>query len=195
MPRSRNELTAGEWAVLALLAEAPSHGFAVARVMAPDGEVGRVWSVRRPLVYRAAETLTRMDLVRPAGTEPSRTGPQRTVLTATPTGKRAVTRWLKSPVEHVREGRSLLMLKLLFLSRRGADATPLLTAQRDVFAVHAARLGRAADAAEGFERALALWRLETTTAAARFVETMLAQPVPAAHAPSRAPVDRAAARG
>jgi hypothetical protein len=87
------------------------------------------------------------------------------------------------------------MLKLLFLSRRGADATPLLTAQRDVFAVHAARLARAADAAEGFERALALWRLETTTAAARFVETMLAQPVPAAHAPRRAPVDRAAARG
>jgi len=195
MPRSRNELTAGEWAVLALLAEAPSHGFAVARVMAPDGEVGRVWSVRRPLVYRAAETLTRMDLVRPAGTEPSRTGPQRTVLTATPAGKRAVTRWLKTPVEHVRDGRSLLMLKLLFLARRGADATPLLTAQRDVFAVRAARLARAADAAEGFERALALWRLETTTAAARFVETMLAQPVPAAHAPRRAPVDRAAARG
>ena len=82
MPRSRNELTAGEWAVLALLTEAPSHGFAVARVMAPDAEAGRVWSVRRPLVYRAAETLTRMDLVRPAGTEPSRTGPQRTVLTA-----------------------------------------------------------------------------------------------------------------
>ena len=195
MPRSRNELTAGEWAVLALLAEAPSHGFAVARVMAPDGEVGRVWSVRRPLVYRAAETLTRMDLVRPAGTEPSRTGPQRTVLTATPAGKRAVTRWLKTPVEHVRDGRSLLMLKLVFLARRGADATPLLTAQRDVFAVRAARLARAADAAEGFERALALWRLETTTAAARFVETMLAQPVPAAHAPRRAPVDRAAARG
>ncbi len=186
MPRSRSDLTAGEWAVLALLVEGPNHGFAVARVMAPDGEVGRVWSLRRPLVYRAAETLTRMDLVRPAGTEPSRTGPQRTVLAATPTGKRALTRWLKTPVEHVRDGRSLLMLKLLFLSRRGADATPLLTAQREVFAVHAARLTRAADAAEGFERALALWRLETTTAAARFVETMLAQPVPAADAPGRA---------
>jgi len=194
MPRSRSDLTAGEWAVLALLAEAPSHGFAIARVMAPDGEVGRVWAVRRPLVYRAAETLTRMDLVRPTGTEASRTGPQRTVLAATPAGKRAVTRWLKTPVEHVRDGRSLLMLKLLFLSRRDADATPLLTAQRDVFAVHAARLARAADAAEGFERALALWRLETTTAASRFVETMLARPVPPGDAPSEAPAVRPAAR-
>ena len=143
MPRSRSDLTAGEWAVLALLAEEPSHGFAIARVMAPAGEVGRVWAVRRPLVYRAAETLTRMDLVRPTGTEASRTGPQRTVLAATPAGKRAVTRWLKTPVEHVRDGRSLLMLKLLFLARRGADATPLLTAQRDVFAVRAALLARA----------------------------------------------------
>ena len=50
------------------------------------------------------------------------------------------------------------------------------------------------DAAEGFERALALWRLETTTAASRFVETMLTQPVPAAHAPTESPVAGAAAR-
>jgi DNA-binding PadR family transcriptional regulator len=194
MPRSRTELTAGEWAVLALLAEGPNHGFALARVMAPEGDVGRVWSVRRPLVYRAAETLARLELVRPTGTEASRTGPQRTVLAATPNGKRAVTRWLRTPVEHVRDGRSLLMLKLLFLDRRGADPTPLLTAQRDVFARQAARLARAADAAEGFDRALARWRLETTNAAARFVETMLGQPVPAAHAPSPARIARPVAR-
>jgi len=50
MPRPRDELTAGEWAVLALLAEAPTHGFAIAKAMAPEGEVGKVWSVRRPLV-------------------------------------------------------------------------------------------------------------------------------------------------
>jgi DNA-binding PadR family transcriptional regulator len=114
MPRPRDELTAGEWAVLALLAESPTHGFAIARAMAPDGEVGHVWSVRRPLVYRAIETLTRMGLVRPAGTVPSRSGPRRTVLEATPDGKRAVTRWLRQPVGHVRDARSLLMLKLLF---------------------------------------------------------------------------------
>jgi len=41
MPRARDELTVGEWAVLALLGEQPAHGFALARAMAPDGEVGR----------------------------------------------------------------------------------------------------------------------------------------------------------
>jgi DNA-binding PadR family transcriptional regulator len=176
MPRPRQELTVGEWAVLGLLAEDPSHGFAIARAMAPDGEVGKVWSVRRPLVYRAIETLTAMELVRAAGTVASTAGPQRTVLQATAGGKRAVTRWLRQPVEHVRDARSLLMLKLLFLSRREADLAPLLTAQRERFGALASRLAVAAEAAEGFDRALVLWRLESTTAAVRFVEAMLAEP-------------------
>jgi DNA-binding PadR family transcriptional regulator len=176
MPRPRDELTVGEWAVLGLLAEEPSHGFAIARAMANDGEVGKVWSVRRPLVYRAIETLAAMELVRAAGTEASAAGPQRTVLQATPTGKRAVTRWLRQPVEHVRDARSLLMLKLLFLTRREADLAPLLAAQRERFATLASRLAGAAAAAEGFDRALVLWRLESTTAAVRFVEAMLAEP-------------------
>ena len=182
MPRVRDELTAGEWAVLAVLAEEPTHGFAIARAMAPEGEVGRVWSVRRPLVYRAVETLTAMGLVRPAATVPSRSGPQRTVLEATPSGKRALTRWLRQPVAHVRDARSLLMLKLLFLTRRDAELEPLLSAQRAHFAKLAERLSGAAEAAEGFDRALLLWRLESTAAAIRFAETMLGEPARARRA-------------
>jgi DNA-binding PadR family transcriptional regulator len=176
MPRPRDELTAGEWAVLALLAEGPTHGFAMARAMEPEGDVGKIWSVRRPLVYRAVDTLTAKDLVRPAGTVASRSGPQRTVLEATPNGKRALTRWLREPVVHVRDARSLLMLKLLFLTRRDADLDPLLTAQRAHFATLAEGLSTAADEAAGFDRALLLWRLESTTAAVRFVEAMLGEP-------------------
>jgi DNA-binding PadR family transcriptional regulator len=144
--------------------------------MGPEGEVGRIWSVRRPLVYRAIDNLSAMDLVRPAGTVPSRSGPQRTVLEATSDGKRALTRWLRGPVAHVRDARSLLMLKLLFLTRAGADLEPLLTAQRMHFSKLAERLNEAAEEAEGFDRALLLWRLESTTAAIRFVETMLREP-------------------
>jgi DNA-binding PadR family transcriptional regulator len=176
MPRPREELTVGEWAVLGLVAEEPTHGFAIARALAPEGEVGKVWAVRRPLVYRAVETLTGMGLVRAAGTVASSSGPQRTVLEATPAGKRALTSWLREPVAHVRDARSLLMLKLLLLNRRGADLAPLLIAQRAHFAGLAERLSDAADAAEGFDRALILWRLESTTAAVRFVEAMLAEP-------------------
>jgi DNA-binding PadR family transcriptional regulator len=176
VPRARQELTAGEWAVLGLLDEEPAHGFALARAMAPDGEVGQVWSVRRPLVYRALENLQRMGLVRPVATLPSEVGPQRTILEPTPAGRRALRAWLKQPVEHVRDTRSLLMLKLLFLSRRRSALNPLLTAQRDRFAVQAERLQVAADEAAGFDRGLLLWRLHSTAAAVRFTEAMLAEP-------------------
>jgi DNA-binding PadR family transcriptional regulator len=173
MPRSREALSAGEWAVLALLSEEPAHGFALARAMAPAGEVGQVWAMRRPLVYRALETLEQREMIRPAGTVPSQTGPQRTILKVTPAGAQAVADWLSQPVSHVRDARSLLMLKLLFLTRSGADPAPLLTAQREQFSAHAERLAAAADESEGFDRALLLWRLHSTTAAVQFTETML----------------------
>ena len=143
--------------------------------MATGGEVGRVWDMRRPLVYRALETLQRMALTRPVATLPSDSGPQRTNLEPTPEGRRLVSEWLQRPVEHVRDARSLLMFKLLFLRHRGADAKPLLTAQRARFAALADGLRVTADAAEGFERALLLWRLHTTMAAVQFTETMLSE--------------------
>ena len=85
----------------------------------------------------------------------------------------------------MRDARSLLMLKLLFLTRRGADLEPLLTAQREHFSKLAERLAAAAEEAEGFDRALLLWRLESTTAATRFVETMLGEPARARRASKR----------
>jgi DNA-binding PadR family transcriptional regulator len=173
MPRSRDDLGAGEWAVLALLAEQPTHGFAVARAMAPDGEIGKVWTMRRPLVYRAIDVLTQAGLLRPAGTEPSTSGPRRTLVEPTPAGRAALARWLAGPVEHVRDARSLLMLKLLFLGRSNADPAPLLTAQRDHFESLAGRLTGAIDSADGFDQVLLRWRLESTTAAIRFIDGLL----------------------
>jgi DNA-binding PadR family transcriptional regulator len=173
MPRSRDDLGAGEWAVLAVLAEQPTHGFAVARAMSPDGEIGRVWTMRRPLVYRAIDVLTEAGFARPVGTEPSTAGPQRIVVEATSTGREALAAWLAEPVDHVRDARSLLMLKLLFLTRSEADPAPLLGAQRERFESLAQRLAAATDEADGFDQVLLRWRLESTTAAIRFIDGLL----------------------
>jgi PadR family transcriptional regulator AphA len=171
-------MTPSEWAVLALLAEGPTHGFAIARAMAEDGEIGRVWSLRRPRVYYAIEALIRQGLVRPARTVASPSGPHRTVLRITPSGRRALAGWLGAPVEHVRDARSLLLLKLLFLDRRGTDPRPLLTAQREQFNRIAERLETAVNETRGFDQTLLRWRLETVTAALRFIETIIEQPSP-----------------
>jgi PadR family transcriptional regulator AphA len=171
MRRRPEELATGEWAALALVAEAPTHGFAIARALAPGGEVGRVWAMRRPLVYRTLDVLADRELVRAAGTEPSESGPPRTVLEVTEDGRERVDGWLLEPVQHVRDARADLMLKLLFLDRSGRDPAPLLEAQRERFEAIAAELEKADEA--GFARTLALWRLENTRAAVRFVEQML----------------------
>jgi PadR family transcriptional regulator AphA len=165
-------MTPSEWAVLAVLAEGPTHGFAIARAMAEDGDIGRVWSLRRPRVYYAIESLTRQGLAQATGSVPSRTGPERTVLRITPSGRRALSDWLDTPVEHIRDGRSLLLLKLLFLDRSGADPRPLLNAQRERFEGIAERLQTAVNEASGFDRTLLSWRLETATAALRFIEAI-----------------------
>jgi DNA-binding PadR family transcriptional regulator len=170
--RRTDELSTGEWAVLALLAEEPNHGFALAKALAPEGSIGQIWTLGRPLVYRSLEVLERHDLIKPSRTEPGK-GPRRTIFTVSPRGRRLVTAWLDVPVDHVRDARSLLMLKLVFLHRSGRDQTSLLEAQRSVLAEVEAALEERREALEGFERTLALWRLESTRALIRFIDAVL----------------------
>jgi len=172
MRRRPDQLTTGEWAVLGLVAEGPTHGFAVARALEPGGEVGRVWSMRRPLVYRTLDVLEGRELTLTAGTEASTAGPQRTLVDVTPGGRRRVEGWLVEPVEHVRDARSMLLLKLLFLDRRGVAPDALLDAQRERFREQESELRARLDEADGFTRTLALWRVENTAAAVRFVEAL-----------------------
>ena len=68
---AEKSLGAGAWAVLALTAEGPTHGFAVAKALGSDGEIGRVWSLSRPLVYRALDELVEAGLVEKGAVEPS----------------------------------------------------------------------------------------------------------------------------
>lgn len=167
---AKTDLSPAEWASLALLAEQPAHGFAVARALAPEGDVGRVWSCSRPLVYRALGVLADAGLIEERGSEPSEAGPRRRMLAATRSGRRAVERWLREPATHVRDLRSDLMLKLLFLSRRGEDASALLAEQQAALEPVVEGLEVAVEGADGFDRLLYLWRLESARAALRFVE-------------------------
>ena len=50
-------ISLAEHVVLALLAEEARHGWAIVRELAPVGELGRIWSLSRPLAYRAMDGL------------------------------------------------------------------------------------------------------------------------------------------
>jgi PadR family transcriptional regulator AphA len=168
---SRTDLGPGEWAVLALCDEAPAHGFALARALDAGGPVGRVWVVPRPLVYRALRRLGELGLVEELGTSPSPSGPPKTIFGATPEARACVDRWLEQPVEHIRDARYLLLLKLLFLHRRGRDPAPLVGAQADAYrAIEEHLRENARHAADDFDRVILSWRLETARAALRFLD-------------------------
>jgi PadR family transcriptional regulator AphA len=166
-------LAPGEWAVLALLSERPSHGWAVAAELARSGEFGSVWSLGRPLVYRSIDILAERGLIEPAGHEPGLRGPNRTIYRTTCDGATALLQWLEEPVEHVRDVRSLLLLKLIFAERTGIDPTPMLAAQHATTAAAVGALERRLHASGGTEAILLRFRLESTRAVLRFVDGLL----------------------
>jgi hypothetical protein len=53
-------LSLAEWLVLSLICENPMHGFALAALLGPAGEMGRVWRVPKPVVYRALQRLEQL---------------------------------------------------------------------------------------------------------------------------------------
>jgi PadR family transcriptional regulator AphA len=167
-------LAPGEWAVLALLCERPGHGWALARQLSAGGELGSIWTMGRPLVYRSIDVLAQRRLVETAGHEPGSRGPNRTVFRATETGRTALERWLGEPVDHVRDVRSLLLLKLVFARRLHLDPRPMLEEQQAAIDAALGSLEAKARKAEGPERILLDFRLESTRAVLRFVQGLLA---------------------
>lgn len=170
---TRTEPSLPEWAALGFLCERPAHGWAIARALAPVGEIGRVYSCTRPLTYRALGQLREAGLVEVKGTVASQAGPARTTLGPTRRGRAAFARWLGSSIEHVRDLRSELMLKLLFHERGGQSPEPLLREQALALVATERVLEEQLDAAVGFEDTLVLWRLSVVRAALSFVEALL----------------------
>jgi PadR family transcriptional regulator AphA len=168
------DLVPGEWAVLGLLAEGPAHGFALSKALAPGSEIGMIWSVSRQLVYRALGVLEENQLVHAIGTQAG-PGPERTIMDVTPLGRRAVGAWLEQPVAHIRDARSLLMLKLVFLTRSGGDVRPLLERQRELLLPAATAQRERVTATSGWQQMVELWRSECVDAVISFTERMLAE--------------------
>jgi PadR family transcriptional regulator AphA len=169
--RTKTELLVGEWAVLALLCERPAHGYAIAALMAPDGDVGRIWSLTEQLTYRALGGLRTQGLLEVSAVRAGNAAPRRTELTATMEAKRMVSRWLRTPEPRIRELRPNLLLKLHLLQRRGRSPLPLLRAQRALLAEVVAGLDAAAEDADAQPGELIdAWRRTMAAAALAFVE-------------------------
>lgn len=157
-----------EWAVLGVLAGGPRHGYDIAAELRPGTPIGDVWRLSRQLVYRALERLTDRGLAEPRGSEPGDAGPNRVVYRATRRGRAALRRWLDTPVDHLRDVRSALLLKLLLIDRLGLDRSGLVAAQRLAFAPAFARHRPPA----GTDDVVGLWRHHSAVAVADFLTSL-----------------------
>ena len=167
------DLLLGEWACLGILVQAPAHGFAVAARLKPEGDIGRVWSLSRALTYRALDHLRERGLIRAVGEEPGIAGGSRTVLAPTRSGVALLRKWYGTPVAHLRDLRSELLLKLVLAEQNGADVGVLLERQQEQIRDMTTRILRQCSDSDEFD-VVALWRIEAADAADRFLQRVRA---------------------
>jgi DNA-binding PadR family transcriptional regulator len=159
--------------VLCLVREEPTYGLVLVGRLDRSGSLGQIWSVSKATVYLALQRLEQLGLIRAAGQQGSpRGGPARSLLEATPAGQAAARAWLSTPVEHVRDVRSELMIKLALLDRTGSDSQVLIQAQLARLLPVAATLDDQLRATTGFEHTLILWHRKAMTATLQFLQSL-----------------------
>jgi len=167
-------LSLNEWAVLALIAERPTHGWRSPRNSPPTATSAdmdclappRVSSPPPPRAARSHRIARRRTQPRWPGARTTRHHPGRS-------GRRRSLALFA--LFHVRDYEARLLLQLRLLDRRGLDLRPLATVQLEQLTPILASLRDRAGARNGFADLLARWRYESTGAAARFLESLIDQ--------------------
>ena len=94
-------------------------------MLAADGELGRIWWLSRPLTYRSIDTLVERKLLT-AGALPVVGDATARCCGRPPPGAGCAGAWLDRPVDHLRDVRTELLLKLACAERSGLPGDDLL---------------------------------------------------------------------
>jgi PadR family transcriptional regulator AphA len=149
--------------VLALVVHTPRHGWAIHEELAPKGDIGHAWTLSRQLVYRAIDTLVEDGLVKRA-TPKDGGGGDKVIISATALGKRVTTKWLDTPVTHLRDVRTELVLKVMLREKFELELLPFIDSQRKVFDPLIAAIN-----ADKSDSPVNVWRKESANAVARYL--------------------------
>lgn len=149
--------------VLALIVLEPRHGWALHEELAPQGEIGRAWTLSRQLVYRAIDTLEADGLVKRAQPKDGG-GADKVIISPSTKGKVYAKKWLNQPVAHLRDVRTELVVKLMLRERAGLPTQLFLQQQRDVFAPVLQSIE-----SSPADTPVNMWRRESASAVKRFL--------------------------
>ena len=152
--------------VLALVVHTPRHGWAIHEQLSPTGDIGHAWTLSRQLVYRAIDTLVEDGLVKRA-TPKDGGGADKVIISPTATGKRTAMHWLDSPVTHLRDVRTELVLKVMLRDKMGLPLGSFLEAQHGIFDPLIASINKDAS-----DSPVNLWRRESANAVKRYLTSL-----------------------
>ena len=156
--------------VLALVVHTPRHGWAIHEELSPTGDIGRAWTLSRQLVYRAIDTLVEDGLGKRA-TPKDGGGGDKVIISPTAAGKRLAMHWLDTPVTHLRDVRTELVLKVMLRDRANLPLAPFLALQHEVFDPLITSINK-----DQSDSPVNLWRRESANAVKRYL-TRLARDV------------------
>lgn len=166
----KDQLSLADHACLVLIVNGAEHGWAVVQQLQPTTPLGRIWSLSRALTYRSIENLLESKCIRRHGTRAGK-GADRRLVHATSLGRTMASNWLDTPVDHLRDVRTELLLKLELRTQGNRSNIAFIRRQQKVFAPVIASLGVTARSSKV---PVDLWRSES----AKSVEAFLHQLVP-----------------
>ncbi len=186
--------TDAEYAILGLLAQAPRHGYAIARLFRADAPLGHVWRLRRNEVYAILAKLEAQGWVDKAG--PAEGPRRRAIFRLTPQGENAFREWLRRPVQGLRDMRLGLLGRLYFARGMAPEEQgQLLREQAHALEQRLAAWRAGRDRAQDpFVRSVFDFRAAMTEAALRWLQSYMSGGDHAPLSSPAAPAPRAPAR-
>jgi len=152
--------------VLALVVHTPRHGWAIHEQLSPTGDIGHAWTLSRQLVYRAIDTLVEDGLVKRAVPKDGGGG-DKVIISPTAAGKRMALQWLDSPVTHLRDVRTELVLKVMLREKMKMPLDSFLESQHAIFDPLIASINKDAS-----DSPVNLWRRESANAVKRYLSRL-----------------------
>lgn len=166
---TKDRLSLADNVCLTLIVNGAEHGWAVVQQLQPTTPLGRIWSLSRALTYRSIEHLIELKYVRRRGVTAGR-GADRRLVHATSLGRSKAHNWLQTPVEHLRDVRTELLLKLELRTQAKKSNVAFIRRQQKMFGPVIATLGARARSSR---IPVDLWRSESAKSVDAFLHRLL----------------------
>lgn len=163
-----DQLSLADHVCLVLIVNGAEHGWAVVQQLQPATPLGRIWSLSRALTYRSIENLVELKYVRRRGPSAGK-GADRRLVNATTLGRGIAAKWLTTPVDHLRDVRTELLLKLELRTQGRKSNTSFIRRQQKTFAPVIASLEATARSSKV---PVDLWRSESAKSINAFLQKL-----------------------